>query len=129
MFVQYLSELQQSALLHYAHEVMCADSSVDASELNRLELLRTQAQPGVQAENVAIEELPELFDNRMSRFALLFEVVGMGYADEEFDPRESELINTMAKVLAIEEDELLSIISWVKRQLLLVKEAHRLMEG
>ena len=129
MFVQYLTERQQSALLHYAYEVIRADSSVDARELNRLDVLRAQTQPGVQAEDVAIEDLPELFDDRMSRLALLFEVIGMGYADEEFDPQESKLINTMAKALAIEEDEVLSIVSWVRRQLLLVKEAHRLMEG
>lgn len=129
MFVQYLNERQQGVLLHYAYEMMRADSSADARELNRLEVLRDQAQPGVQAKDVAIEELPELFDDRMSRVVLLFEVIGMGYADEEFDPQESELINTMAKALSIEEDEVLNIMSWVKRQLLLVKEAHRLMEG
>ena len=129
MFVQYLNEQQQGVLLHYAYEMMRADSSADAREMNRLEVLRAQAQPSVQAKDVAIEELPELFDDRMSRIALLFEVIGMGYADEEFDPQESELINTMAKALAIEEDEVLNIVSWVKRQLLLVKEAHRLMEG
>ena len=129
MFVQYLNERQQGVLLHYAYEMMRADSSVDAREMNRLEVLRAQAQPGVQAEDVAIEELPELFDDRISRIALLFEVIGIGYADEEFDPQESELINTMANALAIDEDEVLNIVSWVRRQLLLIKEAHRLMEG
>ena len=129
MFVQYLSEPQQSALLHYAYEVMRADSSVDAREQNRLDVLRAQTEPGVQAEDVAIEDLPELFDDRLSRLALLFEVIGMGYSDEEFDPQESELINSIAKALAIGEDEVLQIVSWVRRQFLLVKEAHRLMEG
>ena len=129
MFVQYLNEQQQGVLLHYAYEMMRADSSADAREMNQLEVLRTQAQPGVQAKDVAIEELPELFDDRLSRVALLFEVIGMGYSDEEFDPQESELINAMAKALTIEEGEVLNIMSWVKRQLLLVKEAHRLMEG
>ena len=129
MFVQYLNERQQGVLLHYAYEMMRADSSVDAREMNQLEVLRTQAQPGAQAEDVAIDELPELFDDRISRIALLFEVIGMGYADEEFDPQESELIYTLANALTIDEDEVLNIVSWVKRQLLLVKEAHRLMEG
>lgn len=129
MFVQYLNESQQGALLHYAYEVVRIDGSVDADELNRLDVLRAQAQPGVQATDVAIADLSDLFDDRMSRMVLLFEVIGMGYADEQFDPQESELINALAKALAIEGDEVLEIISWVKRQLLLVKEAHRLMEG
>ena len=129
MFVQYLNERQQSVLLHYAYEMMRADSSADAREMIQLDVLRTQMQPGVQAEDVAIEELPELFDDRMSRIVLMLEVIGMGYADEKFDPRESELIDKMSNVLTIDEDEVLNIVSWVKRQLLLVKEAHRLMEG
>ena len=129
MFVQYLNERQQGVLLHYAYEMMRADSSIDAREMNRLEVLRDQVQPGVQAEDVAIGELPDLFDDRISRFALLVEVIGMGYADEAFDPQESEIINSMAKALAIDEDEILNIISWVKRQLLLLKEAHLMMVG
>ena len=129
MFVQYLNERQQGVLLHYAYEMMRADSSADAREMNRLDVLRAQTQPGVQAEDVAIEELPELFDDRMSRIVLLIEVIGMGYADEKFDPQESELIDKMANTLAIDEDEILDIMSWIKRQLLLVKEAHRLIEG
>ena len=129
MFVQYLNESQQGALLHYASAVMRVDGSVDAGEENRLDVLRAQVQPGVDATEVAIADLPGLFDDRMSRLVLLFEVIGMGYADERFDPRESEFINTIAKALAIEEDELLEVTSWVKRQLLLVKEAHQLMEG
>lgn len=129
MFVQYLNERQQGVLLHYAYEMMRADSSIDAREMNRLEVLRDQVQPGVQAEDVAIGELPDLFDDPISRFALLVEVIGMGYADEAFDPQESEIINSMAKALAIDEDEILNIISWVKRQLLLLKEAHLMMVG
>lgn len=130
MFVQYLNERQQGALLHYAYEMMRADSSVDARELTRLDVLRAQAQPGVQAEDVAIEKLPELFDDRMSRIALMFELIGMGYADEKFDPQESELITKIANALGIDEDDMVDdIVSWVKRQLLLIKEAHRLMEG
>ncbi len=129
MFVQYLNERQQSVLLHYAYEMMRADSSADAREMNQLDVLRAQTQPGVRAEDVAIEELPELFDDRMSRIVLMLEVIGMGYADEKFDPQESELIDKMADALTIDEDEVLNIVSWVKRQLLLVKEAHRLMEG
>ena len=129
MFVQYLNEEQQSVLLHYAYEMMRADSSADAREMHRLDVLRAQAQPGVSAKDVAIADLPDLFEDRMSCVVLLFELIGMGYADERFDQQESELINAMAKALAIGEDEVLNIVSWVKRQLLLVKEAHQLMEG
>ena len=45
MFVQYLNERQQGVMLHYAYELMRADSSADAREMNRLDVLRAQTQP------------------------------------------------------------------------------------
>ncbi len=130
MFVQYLNERQQGALLHYAHEVMRASGSMEAEEMAYLNVLRTQALPGVEAEDVPIGRLSELFDDRLSSVALLLELVGMGYADDKFDPKESALIKNIITALAIDEESLLEDVqSWVRRQLLLVKEAHQLMEG
>lgn len=130
MFVQYLSERQQGVLLHYAHEMMRADSMVDARELSRLDVLRAQSRPGVEEEDMPIEKLPELFDDRLSRIVLLLELTGMGYVDEKFGPRESELVSKLADALAIDEEGVMDDIkAWVQRQFLLVKEAHQLMEG
>ena len=130
MFVQYLNERQQGALLHYAHEMMRVDGAVAGEELALLDLLRDQAQPGVESEDVPIEELAGLFDDRLTRVAFLLEVVGMGYAHEDFDPSESQLARDLASALALDEDGTLEDVqSWVKRQLLLVREATQLMEG
>lgn len=130
MFVQYLSERQQGVLLHYAHEMMRADSMVDARELSRLDVLRAQSRPGVEEEDMPIEKLSELFDDRLSRIVLLLELTGMGYVDEKFGPRESELVSKLADALAIDEEGVMDDIkAWVQRQFLLVKEAHQLMEG
>ena len=57
MFVQNLNERQQGVLLHYADEVMRVDRSIDASELMAMDMLRDQAEPGVKAEDVPIEQL------------------------------------------------------------------------
>ena len=62
MFVQNLNERQQGVLLHYADEVMRADRKIDAAELIALDMLRKQAEPGVKADDVAIEALPDLFE-------------------------------------------------------------------
>ena len=130
MFVQYLNERQQGALLHYAHEMMRVDGAVAGEELALLDLLRGQAEPGVEAEDVPLKDLSSLFDDRLTRVAFLLEVVGMGYANQDFDPAESQLARDLADALALGDDDTLEDVkSWVKRQLLLVKEAHRLMEG
>ena len=98
MFVQYLNEKQQAALLHYAREVMVADNAIDAEESLHMEVLHTQVRPGVQSEAIPIDQLPDLFADRPSQVVLLLELIGMGYADEEFDFRESELVNPVVSI-------------------------------
>ncbi len=129
MFVQYLSERQQAALLHYSIEVMQADNVVDAEENVHLDLLRSQTAPGVEAEDIPISELPVLFEDRPSRIALLLELVGMGLVDEEFTGGESALVGRIAAAFEIGDDDLASVRSWVLRQLELVEEARGLMEA
>lgn len=129
MFVQYLSDRQQAALLHYSYEMMRADKAVEAEESMHLEVLRSQVQQGVEAEDVPLGELPNLFEDRLTRMALLFELVGMGFADEMFSPEESELICQLATALKIDDNDLNSIVLWVKRQVALAEEARNLLEG
>lgn len=130
MFVQYLNERQQGALLHYAHEMMCIDGTVAGEELALLDVLRQQARPGVEAENVPLEDLSSLFDDRSTRVAFLLEVVGMGYANEDFDSNESQLATDIADALMLgDESTLEDVKSWVIRQLVLVREAKQLIEG
>ena len=128
MFVHYLNERQQSALLHYAHEMMRVDGAVAGEELALLDILRDQAEPGIKAEDVPLEELSGLFDDRLTRIAFLLEVVGMGYANQDFDPAESQLARDLANALALGDNTLEDVKSWVTRQLLLVQEAKKLME-
>ena len=96
MFVQYLSERQQAALLHYSHEMMRADNLIEAEESLHLETLRAQTRPGIQAEDVPVGALAELFEDRLSRIALLLELVGMGFVDNQYSAGESKLIGKLA---------------------------------
>lgn len=130
MFVQNLNERQQGVLLHYADEVMRADRKIDAAELMAMDMLRNQTEPGVKAEDVPIEALPGLFEDRLSRVSFLLELVGMGYANEDFDPTQSELVNDIARVFSLHENGAIEAIEkWVQDELALMKQAQRLMEG
>ena len=130
MFVQNLNERQQGVLLHYADEVMRADRKIDAAELIALDMLRNQVEPGVKANAIAIEALPGMFQDRLSRVSLLLELVGMGYANEDFDPEQSELVNQIAKIFSFNEDGTIEAIEgWIKEQLVLIKKAQQLIEG
>lgn len=129
MFVELLSERQQSVLLHYAHEMMLADKRIEAKERLLVESLRAQALPGVEAEDVPVAQLGEVFEDRLTSMALLLELVGVGYADDSFSLSESALISDVAGALRIGQDDLDKVESWVGRQFSLVSEAFKLMEG
>lgn len=128
MFVQYLNERQQGVLLHYADRIMRVDGAIDAEEMVHIDMLREQAVPGTKAVDLPIAELPRMFEDRSSRVAFLLELVGMGYANEAFDPSESELVEAVAAAFSLDTD-LDDMESWVRRQLLLTREARELMEG
>ena len=47
--------------------------------------------------------------------SFLLELVGMGYANEDFDPEQSELVNHIAKIFYFHEDGTIEAIEgWVK---------------
>ena len=57
-----------------------------APQLMVMDMLRNQTEPGVKAEDVPIEELSGIFEDRLSRISFLLKLVGIGYANEDFDP-------------------------------------------
>ena len=127
MFVEYLNERQQAALLHYAHEVMLADGILEAEERAYMDVLRRQVRPGVESEPVTVDQLGELFDRRATRIALFLELAGMGYANESFDPHQSAVLQEVANALSLPDEDVEAVTSWVQRQLHLVKQAQMLM--
>lgn len=127
MFVDYLTESRQPVLLHYAHDVMLADGIMEADEKARMEVLRKQVRAGIEVKYVRIDDLPKLFDRRASRIALFLELTGIGYANEKFDTYQSAVLRNVAYALSLTADDVQAFNSWIKRQFLLVKDAHRLM--
>ena len=127
MFVEWLNHKQQAALLHYAHEVMVADGIMDAEEQVYMDVLRKQIRPGVEPEPLPIDELSRTFERRPSRIALYLELTGMGYANENFDPHQSDLLRNIAEVLTLSDNDIEAVNSWVVDLLLLMKRARSLM--
>ena len=127
MFVEWLNDKQQAALLHYAHEMIVADGILDAEEQIYMNVLRKQIRPGVEAEPLSIDELASTFDRRSSRVALYLELTGIGYANENFDPHQSDLLRKIAEVLTLSNNDVEAVNLWVADLLLLMKKARNLM--
>ena len=129
MFVQYLSERQQAILLHYAQEILRADGIVEAVERAHLEILLAQVKPGVEPEDLSMEDVAGAFDVREGRIAFLLELIGTAHADKDYSPGEFALVMQLAEALGLGADDVARAESWVKRQLLLVDEALEHMKG
>ncbi len=129
IFVQYLNERQQGALLHYAYEMVRADGRVAASEQVVLGDIRSQMRSGVEAEYVPIADLAGLFEDRLTRIAFMLEIVGVAYVDDSAHAAESALTRDIATALELGEDDIQQAESWVALQMAHVQQAYRLMEG
>ena len=79
---------------------------------------------------VPLDELGELFSTRIDRVSFLLELVGMGYVNDDCDPRESGLIDQVAVALDMRDDSTFEAVErWVVDQLELMKKAQELMRG
>ena len=128
MFVDKMTDKQQAALLHFAHEVMMADGVLEADERAQMDVIRKQLRPGVEPEPIPIDSLDELFDQRAPRVALFLELVGMAYSNENLDPHQSQLLQVVADALRFDDRDVSTMYSWVERQFSLVREAADLMK-
>lgn len=129
MFLHYLSARQQSVLLHYAREIVRADGTIQDDEQAHMDALMLQTAPGVEAEKLPLDDIAGLFSNRRSGVALMMELIGMGCADESLAAEEAAIVEQLASALGFSDEDVLDFKSWVRRQMMLVAEAERLMEG
>jgi hypothetical protein len=71
--------------------------------------------------------LAATFSSRKARAAVLLELLGLAYADGEYNPRESEVVKASARAFGIAEPELLQMENWVLRQMALAVEAEHFL--
>ena len=116
-------------LLHYAREIMRADGAIQDDEQSHMDALMLQTTPGVEAEEIPLNDITGLFSDRRSGVALMLELIGMGCADESLATEEAVIVEQLASALGFSDEDVLDFKSWVRRQMMLVAEAERLMEG
>ncbi|EKZ8664216.1 TerB family tellurite resistance protein [Vibrio alginolyticus] len=94
-----------------------------------LETIRSQCDVNVNFDSKPeLDELGSLFELQHQKVALMLELIGVAYADETYQDSEKAVIGHLAEVLNISPSLLTDMESWVKRQMILVKEANLFME-
>ncbi len=126
MFVTNLNSTQQGKLLALAEYIINVDGVVDNRETNVLEVIKSQCSSDVVLSNPDTSELTEMFRSQQEKVSLLLELISIVLVDDEYHESEIKVIKEIAEVLEVSAD-LQDMETWVKKQLMLIKEANKLM--
>lgn len=130
MFIANLSPQQQEILIGLAMQLIEVDGKIDDRELEMLEVLRSQCDREVKVNKFSsMDDLPSVFGDQKSRVSMLLELLAIAYADEDFDDKEKDAIETIRLKLDIPGVLFEDMESWVCRQMILSKEAQLFMEA
>lgn len=127
MFIHNLNFEQQSALLFLAREVAKADGSLDELQMGMMSILKAQSQHGVDEKAIELSELANLFDTERAKCSLLFELLGVAHANDEYHLAEKDLISQYAKQLGVLQEKLQALETWVEAQMALSAQAEILL--
>ncbi|WP_133543559.1 DNA repair protein [Mesocricetibacter intestinalis] len=127
MFVQNLNREQQSVLLYLARTVAEADGSSDELQMGMVDILLKQSEEGISEQNIAINDLPKIFNTERARCSLLLELLGVAYANDDYHIEERDLITLYANKLSISNEKLKKLSDWIERQFDLSKEIETLL--
>jgi hypothetical protein len=128
MFLNLLDDDEKEAFAVLAGKMIEADGIVVGRELEALANL--EAEIGVsEAEGAdrSVDQLASVFKSRRSKFAVLLELVGLGYSDTSFNVTEQSLATAVAHEMDVSADELAGVERWVLEYVDLVQRALALM--
>lgn len=129
MFIQHLSNDQQAALFCFAKKIIAVDGHIDEKEEVMLEAIRAQCNDNVNFDlSIDLGSLIGLFEYKHQKVSFMLELIGVAYADEDYQESEKTIIAHLAEAFEIPSTLLEDMESWVRRQMILVKEANLFME-
>ena len=128
MFIQNLNDEQKAVFLHLAERLISIDGKITEEETSRMKVMRSNIGTSVVSQACSVNDLAKIFNSKRSQGSTLLELIGLAYADLDFDPAEKSLLEEIAHAIKISHDELEDMISLVVRQLHLAKEATSFLE-
>ena len=130
MFLHAMTKEERVTFVGLAKALVEADGVAHEAEKEMLRTISLEA--GAALDDVsprALDDtLPNAFATSRSRRAVVFELLGIAYADGSLHRGESTFIGALARQFSIAEEELIWMERWVARQLALASEAERFLE-
>ncbi len=131
MWLSSLKPEQRQALLGLAHNVVVSDGLLDPNEEGMMDEFKREMElnPALESEYLELEGIEQIFDSRKSRLIALLNLLRLSYVDGAFDIEEECLLKEISEAFSISNDEFMLLDNWVRRLLVLEREARGLMGG
>ncbi len=135
MFLYRLDEEQREAFMSLAQAFIEADDRLHPEEERVLKLMRREMDldPSGSGEGASVdlneESIGSVFDDREAQVTVLLELLGLGYADDDFAPEENQFIRKLSDVFDVTSARLEQMENWVLRQVALVQDAESMIES
>ncbi len=131
MWLSSLKPEQRQALLGLAHNVVVSDGLLDPNEEGMMDEFKREMElnPALESEYLELEGIEQIFDSRKSRLIALLNLLRLSYVDGAFEIEEECLLKEISEAFGVSADEFMLLDNWVRRLLVLEREARGLMGG
>ncbi len=131
MWMSSLKPEQRQALLGLAHNVVVSDGLLDPNEEGMMDEFKREMElnPALESEYLELEGIEQIFDSRKSRLIALLNLLRLSYVDGAFEIEEECLLKEISEAFGVSADEFMLLDNWVRRLLVLEREARGLMGG
>ncbi len=128
MFLNMLDADEKRAFALLAERMIEADGIVIGREAAVLASLKAEMGfSGSGDDDRSVQDLARVFKDTRSRVAAFLELLGLAYADTDFDSREQTMLASVAHDMGLEDDKVAELERWVQDHVALVRSAMVLM--
>ena len=132
MYLNRLNEDEKKAFMAFARLVQAADGNISEDEEIMIKGYYHEMNLfGEREEKYSVEELINVFNNSSieNKKIVIFEAIGLAYADGEYDSSEKELISSVAHGIGITDDVIKDLDDYVLKYIVLVAEINDMLKN
>lgn len=128
MFLKDLNANQQKLFLGLAKELIEADKRITDHEIAMIASLSGEMGQPEMICNPSDEVLGAFFPDKVSRVAVMLELIGLSACDGDFSIEEDKVINRLKKVFGMKDKEVNACRKWVQKLYKTYAEAAKLFK-
>ena len=132
MFLNKLDENEKKAFLALALKIQNIDGKITSGEIRVIkEFCQEMNIPSDLKEKYSLEDISNVFSKSSVyvKKAVIFEALGLAYADGKLDDKENEIISAIAKSIGLTDDVVDKLDEYILRYIVFVEEISEVMES